>query len=211
MKVKETNPLQIDQAVFTETSFQKLLKYFPDYKSLLTYHAQRMQEAFPLKSHLEGCDFCKARAAQNNSEFGWLGNYYDTGQTTALLFMGILMQHPKASKPDLQVRFITNHRLCKSCLTMMRRKRVFAELLDNLSILFVLLAVVLIMGGLFICGFALAWKSESVILIRGLTGLVVGGLFLFGFFRYIFKIYSWILPKELRMISKPPFKLVQIK
>jgi hypothetical protein len=211
MDVEEIEEAKFEREIFSEVSLLRLLKYFPDYQSLLVYHAEQMQERFPQKSNLEGCEFCNRKAAQINSQFKWQGDYYDSGQAAALIFVGLMTRHLSASKPDLQVGFTTHHYLCKSCYSSMKWKRFFAELIDKLSIIFILLAVVLVMGGLFICGLAIAWKSEIAILMRGLAGLVVGGLCLVGFFRYIFKIYSWILPKELRMISKPPFKLIQIK
>jgi hypothetical protein len=207
----EKDSQQIQREVFSETSLRKLLKYFPDYKSLFVFHTTRMQEAFPPKSHLDACDFCKRQAAHHNAQFEWKGDYYDVGKTTALLFLGILIRHPIESKPDYEVRFTTNHRLCKSCVSVMKWKRVFAEIVDNLSIVFLLLSVVLFVSGLSLFGAAIGWKLERTYLFWSFAGIIVGGFSLVGFIRYIFMVYSWIVPKEFRMIAKHPFKLVQIK
>jgi len=201
----------MEREVFSETSLRKLLKYFPDYKSLLSFHATQMQEAFPPKSHFDACDFCKRQAAHRNAQFEWKGDYYDVGKTTALLFAGVLTHHLSASKPDCEIRFTTNHRLCESCISAIKWKRIFAEVVDNLSIVFLLLGVVLSISGVTLLGVALSWKLEKAYLFWSFAGIIAGGLCLAGFARYIFRVYSWIVPKEFRMIAKHPFKLIQIK
>ncbi len=210
MDIKEQNYLQIEREVFSETSLQKLLKYFPSYKSLLTFHATRMQEAFPQKPHMDGCDFCKRQPAQRNVQFEWKGDYYDAGKTTALLFLGLLLRHPSASKPDYEIRFVTNHRLCKSCASAIWWKRVIAELVDNLSIVFLLVSVVLVVSGLALLWVSLGWKQRTY-LMWAFAGIISGSICLKGFFKYVFKVYGWIMPKEFRMIAKRPFRLIQIR
>ncbi len=156
----EANREQVERELFSERSLQGLLKYFPDYKSILVYHAKRMQENFPLRPTSGVCDFCKQRPAFHNTTLNWRGNYYSFGKTTLLALLMLMTHHGHASSPDSVIDFTTHYGLCNSCLKATKWKRTFADGGESLFFTFLLMTVVLFFSGFILFGITVGWKLE---------------------------------------------------
>jgi hypothetical protein len=169
MNLSEANREHVERELFSARSLQGLLKYFPDYKSLLSYHAERMQETFPPKRTLSICDFCKKSPTIHDNTLDWRGNHYNVGKNTLLIILMVVTHHGHASTPDYVINFTTHYGLCNSCLKATKWKRTLAEFGENLFFAFLLLTVLLLISGLILFGITFGWKLGHFYLYWSLT------------------------------------------
>ena len=210
MNLLEVNREYVERELFSERSLQGLLKYFPDYKSVLIYHAKRMQEIFPHKPTLGICDFCKQSPAFCDAKFNWRGNYYNVGKNALLAFLMVMTHHGHSSVPDSVIDFTTHHGLCSSCLKATKWRRTFTEIGESLFFTFLLITVLLFFSGLILFGITIGWKLERFYLLWSLTGMLVGFAGIVASICCQNRIYGWIVPRKFRMIAKQPFKLIGV-
>lgn len=210
MNLVEANREYIDQELFSERALSKLLKFFPNYKSLLLYHAQRMQDTFPSRQAMGVCEFCKQSSDVRASTLNWRGKHYHTGIDSLILIFMVLNHHGHASTPAFIIDFSTHHRLCGACLKTTKWKRTFAAVGENLFFTFLLLTVLLFASGLILMGITLGWKLERLYMYWSLVAIIIALTGIFLFIHCQKKVFGWILPKEFRMIAKQPFKLISI-
>jgi hypothetical protein len=210
---KEFNQEKVNQILLREGSLRELKPFFPNQEAILNYHAQRMTELFPPNKNTSECEYCHRHSVELQGVFEWRGIYHTTDTaiiSTVGIAVAIAISHHLFHflMPSKQVSFSTTHGLCGNCFEQMKRRRMFASIIKQLCLTFIVISAVIFTSVIvFTVYFLLPQPTESSIIYAAL-GYCGGFLFLAGGLLGTDQIARWCLPKSLKLICKPPFQLV---
>ena len=213
MLPKESNQEKINQILLGEGSLRELKPFFPNQESVLNYYAQRMAELFPPNKNTNECESCHQHSVKLQSVFEWRGIYH-TAETAITSTVGIAVAMTVSHHlfhflmPSKHINFSTTHGLCGNCFEQMKRRKLFASFVKQLCLVLIAIAAMIFASVIVFTIVFLVPKPTENAIVYAAIGFSGGFLFLAVGLLGADRIVRWCLPKSLKFISKPPFRLV---